>query len=92
MDQQDPMAGLTEGRLVHVFLARLTHCVPALVVRVWRDGEGNPPANGTANLRLFFDGSNDDTVQGGEDSWMTSVLYAEATSKTDRTWHWPERA
>lgn len=63
--QLDPMARLTEGRIVHYVMPNGKHR-PAIVVQVWRvpDSPGpepilKNPANGCCNLQVFSDGSND---------------------------------
>lgn len=53
-ERKSPPAGLTEGRIVHYVMPNGEHR-PAIVTQVWdRVGE-----NGTANLFLFTDCSND---------------------------------
>lgn len=62
----NPMAGLTEGRIVHYVMPDGAHR-PAIVVQVWRhrgpDDENGEvwlvPENGVLNLQVFTDGSND---------------------------------
>lgn len=82
------MEGLIEGRIVHVRRANATHCIPAVVVRVW------PSDDGKANLRLFYDGSNDSAAGSlvPQNDWATSVPYSEQPGVGVDTWHWPERA
>lgn len=99
--QVDPLAGLTEGRIVHFVMPNEQHR-PAIVVRVWdRDH-----VNGCSQLQVFTDGSND-IDQWVKDSqgnarlenleaarygllWKTSVLFSE--KHDPGTWHWIERA
>jgi hypothetical protein len=90
------MDGLTEGRIVHYVLPddfESKHGVggrhvPAIVVKVWRQGEtGYPP--GTVNLQVFVDGSNDDPkglTHPRWQAWLTSVHFDE--SGAPGTWHW----
>ncbi len=88
------MEGLTEGRIVHYVLGQWdgTHYPgdnrPAIVVHVWRKGDGSPPDNGCCNIQVFMDGSND--KDGDSMMWKTSVLYDEAGGLG--TWHWIEKA
>ncbi len=71
------------GRIVHLKLDSITHCIPAMIVRVW--------SGTTCNLRLFPDGSSDPKSFGSNDhlanDWQTSVVEGDANN----TWHWPER-
>jgi len=86
------MEGLTEGRIVHYVLPDGPHAGehrPAMVVKVWRQGDGSPPANGYANLQVFVDGTNDYPKYNGS-VWVTSVEYSEVP--VARTWHWIEKA
>lgn len=89
------MEGLTEGRIVHFVLADGPHAGehrPAIVVKVWRKGDGSPPDNGYSNLLVFLDGSNDAGPSGEARPllWATSIEYSE--EPRPRTWHWIERA
>ncbi len=98
------MEGLTEGRIVHYVMPDGVEHRPAIVVKVWRNGDGTPPKNGCANLQVFTDGSNDLNHIKGPDGttyinpeevktgvvWKTSSLYSEA--KEAHTWHWIEKA
>lgn len=89
------MEGLTEGRIVHFVLPDGPHAGehrPAIVVRVWRKGDGTPPDNGYSNLLVFLDGSNDAGASGEARPllWATSIEYSE--DPKPRTWHWIERA
>lgn len=82
------MEGLTEGRIVHYVLPdgrSAGEHRPALVVKVWNQ-------DGTANLHVFTDFTNDYSAPEGETGtlWATSVPYSEG--KEPRTWHWIERA
>ena len=86
------MEGLTEGRVVHYVLPDGPHAGehrPAIVVKVWRRGDGSPPANGYSNLQVFVDGTNDYPDYSGS-VWATSVEYSE--EPRPRTWHWIEKA
>ncbi len=81
------MEGLTEGRIVHfVLVDRHGEQVhrPAIVVRVWNK------ENGSVNLQVFTDGSNDGEVYKSGIWWGTSVSHSEEPEPY--TWHWPERA
>jgi hypothetical protein len=87
------MEGLTEGRIVHFVLPDGPHAGehrPAIVVKVWRQGDGTPPANGYSNLLVFMDGTNDGDQFAGCLSWQTSVVYSDQAAR--RTWHWIEKA
>lgn len=90
--------GLTEGRLVHYVLtegpSKGQHR-PALVVKVWREGEASyPPHDGTVQLAVFMDGTNDyayttkdiDPLYGQMIQWKTSVLFDDKTFAPG-TWH-----
>jgi len=86
------MDGLTEGRIVHFVLSDGPHegeHRPAIVVKVWRQGDGSPPANGYSNLVVFMDGTNDGAAFAGCVRWATSIEYSE--EPRPRTWHWIER-
>lgn len=80
----EPIDGLTEGRIVHYVLANGEHR-PAVIVKVWDKHAG------TSNLVVFMDGQNDE--QTGDNNrntqWQTSVVYSEA--KEPGTWHWIEK-
>ena len=96
--KNDPLAGLTEGRMVHYVMPNGKHR-PAVIVRVWdRDH-----VNGCCNLSVFTDWTNDTPEYDLEGKqyilsegaanglmWQTSRLYSE--SKEPNTWHWIERA
>jgi len=87
------MEGLTEGRIVHFVLPDGPHKGdhrPAIVVKVWRQGDGTPLTNGYSNLLVFMDGTNDGDQFAGCLSWQTSVTFSEAPQP--RTWHWIEKA
>jgi len=87
------MEGLTEGRIVHFVLLDGPHAGehrPAIVVKVWRKGDGSPPDNGYSNLVVFMDGTNDGPHFGGCIHWATSVEYS--AEPLPRTWHWIEKA
>ena len=85
----NPLAGLTEGRIVHFVRNNGEHRA-ALVVRNWHE------SNGSVNLYVFLDGGNDARNMGEATfgihgiEWATSVNY-DADEKKPRTWHWPER-
>lgn len=88
--KETSMDGLTEGRIVHYVLNEGRYKGEhraAIVSKVWRNGDGTPPANGVSNLTVFTDAANDDlpTVFG-----RSSVLY-DADEKPG-TWHWIEKA
>lgn len=87
------MDGLTEGRIVHFVLPDGPHKGehrPAIVVKVWRQGDGTPPTNGYSNLLVFMDGTNDGPNFGGCVNWQTSVTFDQESKP--RTWHWIEKA
>lgn len=87
------MEGLTEGRIVHFVLQDGPHAGehrPAIVVKVWRQGDGTPPANGYSNLVVFIDGTNDNPASAMCFHWATSVEYS--AEPKPRTWHWIEKA
>lgn len=87
------MEGLTEGRIVHFVVPDGPHAGehrPAIVVKVWRQGDGTPPANGYSNLLVFMDGTNDGDQFANCLSWQTSVVYSDQAAR--RTWHWIEKA
>ena len=86
------MEGLIEGQIVHYVLpdgrSRGQHR-PAIVVRV------NNRENGSVNMQVFTDGSNDYLGYGSSGDWFptlwkTSVHYSE--DKEPGTWHWIEKA
>lgn len=90
-----PWAGITEGRIVHVRKLGETRCTAAQVVRVW------PSSNGSINVLLFPDGSNDGYTAVAQDPkhgalyalpWMTSVIHeSQAGEQSSTSWHFPER-
>ncbi len=93
------MEGLTEGRIVHYVMPdgrNRGEDRTAIIVRVWRDGEGKPPANGVSQLAVFVDGTNDyDNLPMGNSSfmpvvWKTSVVHS--NEHEFGTWHWIEKA
>lgn len=87
------MEGLTEGRIVHFVLPDGPHVGehrPAIIVKVWRQGDGTPPNNGYSNLVVFMDGKNDGDRYAGCIRWETSVIYS--ADPNPRTWHWIEKA
>jgi len=90
----ESMSGLTEGRVVHYVLPDGPHAGehrPAIVVKVWRQGDGSPPSNGYSNLMVFLDGSNDTPTGVAHPMlWATSIEFSE--EPRPRTWHWIERA
>jgi hypothetical protein len=86
------LPGLTEGRIVHYVLSdgrsKGQHR-PAIVVQDWKQ------ENGSVNLQVFTDGSNDYLGKGQDGTWCftlwkTSVHYSEEPKPG--TWHWPEKA
>jgi hypothetical protein len=94
----DPVAGLTEGRIVHYVLDDGEHR-PAMVVKHWNPGHHDLHTRDCVNLLVFADGSNDNRPGrfGGELLPLhapivhrTSVHFSD--EKTRGTWHWPERA
>src|SRR5260221_644908 len=83
------MAGLTEGRIVHYVLpdgrSKGEHR-PAIIVKVWDAHR----AQGTVNMQVFTDGSNDYLGKGQDGTWCfslwkTSVHYSEEPKPG--TWH-----
>lgn len=68
------------GRIVHYVTSTKAH-VAAIITAVWSDT--------CVNLRVFYDGSNNQegNTQWGE--WVTSKSLDE--SMQPGTWHWPER-
>ena len=87
--RSNDMEGLTEGRIVHFVLPEGQHRA-AIIVRVWRQGDGTPPANGYSNLAVFMDGTNDYLGTASCIKWETSVEYS--AEPKPRTWHWIEKA
>jgi hypothetical protein len=90
-DTPAPVENTTEGRIIHVRMPGISHCIPAIVVRTWGQA---------ANVLLFPDGSNDSYAPIGHDPahgavyalpWMTSVQHESATNSDNASWHWPER-
>lgn len=78
------MDGLSEGRIVRYVLPdgpSAGQIRPAIVVRVWDQG------NGCANLHVFLDGSNDE----GANAWQTSCVF-DPEERKPGTWHWPTRS
>ena len=65
------LEGLTEGRICHFVLENGAHR-PAIIVRVWRQGNEHPPENGYSNLVVFMDGTNDGSQFAGCMNWQTS--------------------
>ncbi len=80
------MEGLSVGRIVHFKSPRgvETTCRAAMIVRVWGD-------NGTVNLTLFPDWSNDNEPSGIV--WKTSIQHESQLPEghTSDSWHWPEK-
>lgn len=73
------MEGLTEGRIVHYVLPDGSYAGehrPAIVVKVWRQGDGTPPVDGYSNLVVFVDGANDGAAHGVCTRWVTSVEHS----------------
>jgi hypothetical protein len=100
------MEGLTEGRAVHFVLPNGEHR-PAVIVKVWRKGDGTPPDNGMSNLSVFTDWTNDlPHTKEEKELWANFSLNLEdvrrgivwATSimyseePKPHTWHFIERA
>lgn len=85
------MEGLTEGRIVHYVLESGEHR-PAIVVRVWRDPDGNSPENGLCNLQVFTDSNEDGKHNDNLPPvfWQTSIEFSE--DKRPWSWHWIEKA
>lgn len=95
------MDGLIEGRIVHYVLPNGDHR-PAIIVNAWLKVYGD----GTVNLQVFTDGSNDLHAYNSEihspyfadlaeqiksgHMWRTSIHYSEG--KEPDTWHWIEKA
>lgn len=81
------MEGLSVGRIVHYFNPDFGEVTPraAMIVRVWGD-------NGTVNLRVFLDGSNDKAIP----EWQTSVQhisqFPDPANQPRVYWDWPARA
>ena len=88
------MDGLIEGRIVHFVLAdgrSPGEHRPAIVVKVWRNTDNTPPANGCSNLQVFTDGEGGNYNDGlPRLLWQTSVLYD--PDGAPGTWHWIEKA
>lgn len=89
------MEGLIEGRIVHFVIesgSGQIHHRPAIVVHVWRDPDGTPPANGNCNLQVFTDSNESGQFNDALPPvmWKTSVLFDE--NARPGTWHWPEKA
>ena len=89
------MEGLTEGRIVHYVLSNGEHR-PAIVVRDWSNSTLGSYPDGTVNLQVFTDGSNDKGAVHGNVSeqgllWATSVHHDPA-GDVHHTWHWIEKA
>jgi hypothetical protein len=88
-----PIAGLTEGHIVHFVTDRplsageTPDIRPAMIVRIW------DRLSGCVNLQVFTDGDNDlkfTDSRGSNVVWKTSRLYSE--TREPGTWHWPPRA
>lgn len=91
---RDPgLEGIGAGRIVHVFgWDTRTNGDPgpraAIIVRDW--GE----RNGSCNLMMFPDGSNDIPNWDGKCVWLTSVPFGPSMAGkgyTGAVWYWPER-
>lgn len=84
----EPIAGLTEGRIVHYVLPdgrNIGEHRPAIIVKVW------DPWQGTSQLQVFMDGNGSESNDGTPNVvWATSIVYSEA--KEYGTWHWIEKA
>lgn len=91
-EEKKPIAGLTEGRMVHYVLPdwhakkqSVGEHRPAVVVKVW------DKVTGCANLQAFMDGDGGDYNDGTPNvKWVTSALFSE--DKEPGTWHWIEPA
>jgi hypothetical protein len=97
----DPLAGLTEGRMVHYVMPNGQHR-PAIVLNVWSK------TSGCSNLNVFTDYTNDVPYDQAEletmkhnfnikpeevahgHIWKTSILFS--VEPVPGTWHWIERA
>lgn len=83
--------GVVEGRIVHVTLPSgrsAGECRPAAIVKVWNAEQG------TCNLQVLLDGSNDDghglnALVPGAIARATSVTYDRET-RDGWHWHWPQ--
>jgi hypothetical protein len=78
-----PIAGLTEGRIVHYILDNGKHR-PAIIVQVWDN------ITGMSNLQVFRDGNNDGYSPDQAATWAGSVFYADAADQAPGTWHFIE--
>jgi hypothetical protein len=82
----DPLAGLTEGRMVHFVMPDGEHR-PAVIVRVWHF---SGVCDGHVNLQVFTDGTNDGQANAAGIVWQASICYD--ANKGLGTWHWIEYA
>jgi hypothetical protein len=83
----------TVGRIVHYVLFRgedRTPLVrPAIIVHIWAQAP-QQEHDGTVQLQVFTDGSNDGPGCESGVKWVTSVKHDEETKATG-TWHLPPR-
>lgn len=82
------MEGLIEGRIVHYVLSNegmTDQHRPAILVRVWKGR-----SDGSCNLTVFPDWSNDGSLYEKGLAWCTSIKYS--VDPKPNTWHWPEKA
>ena len=77
------IAGLTEGRIVHIVLPNGQHR-PAIIVNVLDHGTG------LANLQVLMDGPNDGHAPNDGVQWQDFIYFSEEA--TPGTWHWIEKA
>lgn len=104
----NPIAGMTEGRVVHFVLPDVQDRMKpgehraANVVRVWRNGT---EPTGCVNLQVLLDGTNDlgaMVMQLGSTgaasqacergTYWATSVTYDPTGSRPYTWHWPERA
>ena len=81
------MEGLIEGRIVHVVMTETEQGIkhrPAIIVKVWNQG------NGSCNLQVFPDGTNDGKVYERGIFWACSYVFDPKGDKPC-TWHWIEQ-
>lgn len=78
-----PIPGLTAGRMVHYVLSQDKHR-PAIITAV----EDN--IDGTVDLVVFMDGSNDGFASDNCAQWSVGVEYSEFA--IPGTWHFIEKA
>ncbi|MEO7716278.1 MAG: hypothetical protein ABIY70_08740 [Capsulimonas sp.] len=88
----DPIPGLTEGRVVHYVLDKgpsAGQIRPAFVVRVWNRTSTDKASRGCVQLQVFTDAPNDQLENVVHRS---SVLYDDGPEPALGTWRWPARA